>query len=103
MLYLLPVILDLIILSSYFLIVSAKMLCYAMLSHFSCVQLLVTLWTVASQTPLSMRFSRQEHWSGLPFPSLLIHILHVIITSVTQIPSTISRTELMKLQSLFSI
>ena len=26
-------------------------------------------WTVASQAPLSMRFSRQEYWSGLPFPS----------------------------------
>ena len=29
---------------------------------------LSTLWTVAHQTPLSMGFSRQEHWSGLPFP-----------------------------------
>ena len=28
------------------------------------------LWTVAYQAPLSMRFSRQGHWSGLPFPSL---------------------------------
>ena len=26
-------------------------------------------WTVARQAPLSMRFSRQEYWSGLPFPS----------------------------------
>ena len=30
----------------------------------------VTLWAVAHQVPLSMRFSRQEYWSGLPFPSL---------------------------------
>ena len=30
---------------------------------------LATSWTVAHQAPLSMRFSRQEHWSGLPFPS----------------------------------
>ena len=29
----------------------------------------VTLWTVARQAPLSMGFSRQEYWSGLPFPS----------------------------------
>ena len=29
----------------------------------------VTLWTVPYQAPLSMGFSRQEHWSGLPFPS----------------------------------
>ena len=27
-----------------------------------------TLWTVASQAPLSMEFFRQENWSGLPFP-----------------------------------
>ena len=32
------------------------------------VRLFGTLWTVACQTPLSMAFSRQEHWSGLPFP-----------------------------------
>ena len=29
----------------------------------------VTLWTVASQAPLFMEFSRQEYWSGLPFHS----------------------------------
>ena len=37
-----------------------------LLSHFSRVQLCVTQWTVAHQTPLSMGFSRQEYWSGLP-------------------------------------
>ena len=36
--------------------------------HFSPVQLFATLWTVACQVPLSMGFSRQEHWSGLPCP-----------------------------------
>ena len=40
------------------------------LSHFSCVQLFVTLWTIAHQTPLAMGFSRQEYWSELSFPSL---------------------------------
>ena len=40
-----------------------------MLSHFSCVRLFETLWTIASQAPLSMGFSRQEYWSGLPFLS----------------------------------
>ena len=40
------------------------------LSHFSCVWLFVTLWTVACQAPLSMGFSRQEYWSGLPFLSV---------------------------------
>ena len=33
---------------------------------FSRVQLFVTLWAVACQAPLSMEFSRQEYWSGLP-------------------------------------
>ena len=35
----------------------------------SCVQLFATPWTVAYQSPPSMGFSRQEYWSGLPFPS----------------------------------
>ena len=34
----------------------------------SCVQLFATPWTVALQAPLSMRFSRQEYWNGLPCP-----------------------------------
>ena len=38
------------------------------LSHFSRVRLFVTSWTVAHQTPLSMGFSRQDYWSGLPCP-----------------------------------
>ena len=36
------------------------------LSH---VRLFVTPWTIAYQAPWSMGFSRQEYWSGLPFPS----------------------------------
>ena len=39
-----------------------------MLSCFSRVQLFATSWTVAFQAPLSMGFSRQEYWSGLPYP-----------------------------------
>ena len=39
-----------------------------MLSHFSCVWLFATPWTVAHQSPLSMGFSRREYESGLPFP-----------------------------------
>ena len=35
--------------------------------HFSHFQLFVTLWTLAHQAPLSMEFSQQEYWSGLPF------------------------------------
>ena len=40
----------------------------AVLNCFSRVQLFVAPWTVACQAPLSMGFSRQEHWSGLPCP-----------------------------------
>ena len=36
-----------------------------LLSH---VRLFATLWTVAHQAPLSIGFSSQEYWSGLPFP-----------------------------------
>ena len=39
------------------------------LTCFSHVQLFATPWTIACQAPLSMGFSRQEYWSGLPFPS----------------------------------
>ena len=39
--------------------------CAQLLGH---VLLFVTPWTVAHQVPLSMEFSRQEYWSGLPFP-----------------------------------
>ena len=39
-----------------------------MLSHFSCVPLFAIPWTVARQAPLSLGFSRQGYWSGLPFP-----------------------------------
>ena len=34
-----------------------------------CVRLFATPWTVAYQAPPTMEFSRQEDWSGLPFPS----------------------------------
>ena len=42
--------------------------CDTVLGHFSCVRLSVTPWTVAHQAPLSIGFSRQESWSGLPCP-----------------------------------
>ena len=40
-----------------------------LLSHFSHGRLCATPWTAAHQAPPSLGFSRQEHWSGLPFPS----------------------------------
>ena len=39
-------------------------------TRFSCIWLFVTLWTITRQAPLSMGFSRQGYWRGLPFPSL---------------------------------
>ena len=40
-----------------------------LLNHFSCVRICATPQTAAHQAPLSTGFSRQEYWSGLPFPS----------------------------------
>ena len=53
--------------------------CSMLLSRFSRIQLLATPWTAAHQAPQSLGFSRQEYWSGLPFPSpiqysILTHI-----------------------------
>ena len=48
-----------------------KVLLLLLLSRFSCVQLCATLWTAVHQAPPSTGFSRQEYWSGLPFPSPL--------------------------------
>ena len=44
-------------------------MCPCMISRFICVPLFVIPWIVARQVPLSKGFSRQEYWSGLPFPS----------------------------------
>ena len=40
-----------------------------MIDVMMCMLSCVTPWTVACQTPLSVGFSRQEYWSGLPFPT----------------------------------
>ena len=40
-----------------------------LLSRLICVRLCATPWTAAYQASPSLEFSRQEHWSGLPFPS----------------------------------
>ena len=39
------------------------------LSHYGRVRFFVTQWTIDLQAPLSMGFSRQEYWSGLPCPA----------------------------------
>ena len=43
-------------------------------SEVSRVQLFATLWTAAYQAPPSMEFSRQEYWSGVPLPSLVLKL-----------------------------
>ena len=40
----------------------------------------MTPWTVAYQAPLSMEFSRQEYWGGLPFPSPASHLKFLVFT-----------------------
>ena len=47
-----------------------------------CVRLLATPWTAAYQAPLSMGFSRQEYWSGLPLPSPFRCLIYVITHKV---------------------
>ena len=51
------------------LIMNTSMLLLLLLSHFSHVRLCAIPQTAAHQTPPSLGFSRQEHWSGLPLPS----------------------------------
>ena len=57
-----------------------------LLSHFSRVRLCATPQMAAHQAPPSLRFSRQEHWSGLPFPSPT----HESESEVTQLCPTLS-------------
>ena len=52
---------------------------YCSAQLFSCVRLCATPWTVVCQAPLSMGFSRQESWSGLPFPSPRLYIVTLFI------------------------
>ena len=49
---------------NYIIVLKPGHVCVCALSH---VRLCTTLWTVACQVSLSMEFSRQEYWSGLPF------------------------------------
>ena len=58
-------------------------------SSLSHVQLLATPWTVAHQAPLSVGFSRQDYWSGLPSPSpkRLMKVCKIkMITVLSKIP-----------------
>ena len=55
-----------------------------LLSRFNHVWLLATPWTAAHQAPPSLGFSRQEHWSGLPFPSP-VHESEVKVKSLSRV------------------
>ena len=63
-------------------------ICIVKVKSLSRVRLFVTPWTVAYEAPPSMGFSRQEYWSGLPFPSpytyvyICIHIHMYICTYI---------------------
>ena len=64
-----------------------------MLSHFNHVRLFEIPWTMARQAPLSVGFSRQEYWTGLPFPSPVIkyevsEVKEVKLLSCVQLPET---------------
>ena len=74
-----------------------KSSCVCMLSCFSHVQLFVALQTLAHQAPLSMGFSEQEYWSGLPCPPpgilpdpeiepTSLHLLHWQAGSLPRVP-----------------
>ena len=73
-----------------------QLLVFCVLSHFSCVQLFATPWTIACQAFLSVGFSRQEYgldWSGLPFLSptqglnpCLLGLLHWQTVSLSLAP-----------------
>ena len=65
--------------------------CVCMLSHFSHVWLFATPWTVALQSPLSMGFSSQEYWSGLPCPSPGIFPTQRLNLCLLRLPVSVSR------------
>ena len=50
---------------------------------FSCARPSATPWTAAYQAPLSMGFSRQEYWSGVPLPSPSLSYHHAINSKST--------------------
>ena len=60
-----------------------------LLSHFSHAQLCATLWTAAHQAPLSMGFSRQEYWSGLPFPFPMTNLDSILKSRDITLPTKV--------------
>ena len=78
-------------------LLSSSVLCVCVLSCLSCIRLFAAPWTAAQQALLPMGFSRQEYWSGLPFPPKgdlpaqrsnprLLHLLHCQADSLPLAP-----------------
>ena len=59
---------------------------FSSVQSLSRVQLFATPWTTAYQAPLSMGFSRQEYWSGVPLPSPYNMLLSLFTYFYVQIP-----------------
>ena len=60
-----------------------------LLSRFSRAQLCATLWAAAHQAPLSMGFSRQDHWSGLPFPFPMTNLDSILKSRDITLPTKV--------------
>ena len=74
--------------------------CVCVCTHvLSCGQLFATLWTVAHQAPLSMGFSRQEYWSGLPCLPPRIFCMYTYISSLLDPSHLPRRSEYPKMSS----
>ena len=56
-----------------------------LLSGFSHVRLFATPWTAAYQAPLSMGFSRQEYWSGVPLPSPTLWLCYAMLSHFSRV------------------
>ena len=54
---------------------------------------LATPWTAAYQAPLSMGFSRQEYWSGVPLPSLSVYVGNTLKWTAAVLPSGTSMND----------
>ena len=82
------------------------MLLLLLLSCFSHVRLCATPWTAAHQAPQSTEFSRQEYWSGLPFPSPISQCIwtniyrHRTIIKIQNISITLKSSLLVSLPSV---
>ena len=62
-----------------------RLLLLLLLSRFSRVRLCATPWTAAYQAPLSVGFSRQEYWSGVPSPSQSQAVTHMKLVTYSHL------------------